>query len=263
MNEALLEELKNTGHWHHRIDLGNGVFTADKNQPNPEVKWKLLEPYVPEDLTGCSVLDLGCNSGYHSVQMKKRGAKRVVSVDNYDDAIKQTKFLSKWFNVELEVIKSEAHLYTLTTEEQFDYILFLGLFYHLKYGVIVLDRLSEMTNKRLFFQSAAVGKKISKYEPAKNYNKDEQEKIINSKEFPKLYFIEKEYKNGPGNWWLPNDSAMISLLRSSGQKIVARPAKEFFVCEPVHKFGTLPTTKKLIFPKYGKIGYNSLVGQEL
>ena len=194
--------------------------------------------------------------------MKKRGAKRVVSVDNFDDAIKQTKFLSQWFDVELEVIKSEAHMYALTTEERFDYVLFLGLFYHLKYGVIVLDRLSEMTHKRLFFQSASVGEKILEYNPEENYNKDEQEKIINSKEFPKLYFIEKEYTKGPGNWWLPNDSAVISLLRSSGQKIIARPAKEIFVCEPFHKFGIEPTTKKLIFPRYGKIGYDSIVGQK-
>ena len=119
-----------------------------------------------------------------------------------------------------------------------------------------------MTNKRLFFQSAAVGDKILEYEPVENYNKDEQEKIINSKEFPKLYFIEKEYRNDPSNWWLPNNSAMISLLRSSGQKIIARPTKEIFVCEPFHKFGTQTTTKKLIFPHYGKISYNSLVGQD-
>jgi len=81
MHEKLLEELDSLGNWHHRIDLGEGNFTTqNQKSPNPEAKWNLFEPHIPSDLSGKTVLDLGCNSGYFSVQMKKRGAAKVVSV---------------------------------------------------------------------------------------------------------------------------------------------------------------------------------------
>lgn len=253
-HEKLLDELKQIGHWHHRINLGENIFTNEnKNAPNPETKWNLIEPFVPKDLSGKSVLDIGCNSGFFSVQMKKRGAARVVSVDKLDDAIKQTNFLSEWYDVDLEVVKEEAHIYCLTTEEQFDYVLFLGLFYHLKYPVLVLDRLSEMTKSRLYFQSQVVGPEISKFQPDDDYS--DGASINKSKNFPKLFFIEKKYLNSPGNWWLPNESAMISLLRNAQMKIIARPSKAIFVAEPNQTFGKKIVQKNLVFPKYGKRGF--------
>ena len=157
-HKKLLEELPSLGHWHHAIDLGEGIFTNPEKSAlvyNPEIRWNLIEPYLPNDLTGKTVLDLGCNSGYFSVQMKKRGASEVVAVDAFKGAVEQTKFLARWFDVDLEVIQEEAHVYCLTTEERFDYILYLGLFYHLKYPGLVLDRLAEMTKSKLFFQTVA------------------------------------------------------------------------------------------------------------
>jgi len=255
----LLEELKTIKNWHHKIDLGDGISTPAVSPTNPEAKWNLIEPFIPSDLTGKTVLDLGCNSGYFSVQMKKRGASRVVSVDNYDDAIKQTNFLAKWFDVELEVIKQEAHIYCLTTNEQFDYVLFLGLFYHLKYGVLVLDRLANMTKSRLFFQSATIGPKINEYVPDEDFTKNDNELYYKMEDFPKLYFIEQKYRGGAVNWWLPNDSAILSLLRSSGLKIIARPSKEVIVCDSDHCFGDV-VIDKMIFPKFGKRDHPNLVG---
>lgn len=261
-NEKLLEELNTLGNWHHKIYLGNGKFTTEnQSAPNPEEKWKLLEPYVPEDLSGKTVLDLGCNSGYFSVQMKKRGAQKVVSVDNEDLALNQANFLSRWFNVELEFVKQEAHIYCLTTEEQFDYVLFLGLFYHLKYPVLVLDRLAEMTKSRLYFQSAVAGPKVSEYTPKDNYSMEEANEINKQENFPKLLFIETKFRGGPGNWWLPNDSAMMALLRSANLNIVARPAQAIYVCEPKEKYEK-KVFQKLVFPGYGKKGVDHLFGQK-
>ena len=259
IQKKLLEEIEKVGPWFHRIDLGEGIWTCSKSifnenvlAPNPEEKWKLIEPYIPKDLTGKTVLDLGCSSGFFSIQMKKRGAKQVVSVDFLDEAIKQTDFLSRWFNVELDIVKSEAHVFCLTTEERFDYVLFLGLFYYLKYPVVVLDRLGEMTNSRMYFQSATIGQKISEYIPQDDYSRDNLKSINDDNDFPKLLFIEKKFGNDPTNWWLPNDSAMISLLRNAKLKIIARPSKSVYVCEPENGYGKTVYQNKLIFPNYGK-----------
>jgi len=234
--------------------LGEGIFTQSKRpwgQESPEYKWQILEPFIPKDLKGKTVLDLGGSSGYLAMKMKKRGASKVVAVDFSNDALKQTTFISKWFNVDLEIVEEEAHVYCLTTDEQFDYIFCLNLFYHLKYGVLVLDRLAEMTKQRLYFQSSTVGPLIEKYEPKENYLVDDSDSMNSSEEFPKLLFIEKKYQNDVTNWWLPNDAALISLLRSAKLKIVSRPARQVFVCEPNEPYGK-KSYKKCVFPQYGK-----------
>jgi len=89
-HKKLLDELPSLGTWHHIIDLGEGIKTSKHQHSgyDPEKRWKHIEPYVPKDLTGKSVLDLGCNSGYLSMKMKKRGASRVVAVDSFEKSNK-------------------------------------------------------------------------------------------------------------------------------------------------------------------------------
>jgi len=255
-HKKLLEELPSLGHWHHAIDLGEGISTNQKKTAvyNPEDRWKLIEPYFPKDLTGKTVLDLGCNSGYFSVQMKKRGASRVVSVDSFEGAIKQTKFLSKWFGVDLEVIHEEAHVYCLTTDERFDYVLYLGLFYHLKYPVLVLDRLAEMAKSKLFFQTIFV-QPDPNFNPKENYSVEEMNKTINTLSFPRMMFLEKKFNNNLSTWWVSNQAAVVSLLRSAKLKIIATLEKGVYVCEPDNPYGK-KVYSKLVFPKHGKYDWH-------
>lgn len=252
-HKKLLEELPTLGHWHHAIDLGEGISTATEKVAvyNPESRWKQIEPYIPSDLSGKTVLDLGCNSGYFSVKMKQRGASRVVSVDSFEGAINQTKFLAKWFGVELETVHEEAHVYCLTTEERFDYVLYLGLFYHLKYPVLTLDRLAEMTKSRLFFQTIIVPPLVSDFEPEENYTIQEKNTKINTLEFPRMMFLEKKFNNTLASWWVCNQAAVISMLRSAKLKIVAKLEKAVYVCEPDNPYGK-KVYSKLVFPKHGK-----------
>ena len=40
---------------------------------------------MPADLTGKTVLDIGCNGGFYSLEMKRRGAARVLGIDLDED----------------------------------------------------------------------------------------------------------------------------------------------------------------------------------
>ena len=68
------------GEWFHNIDL-DGVKTAPNHflHDYPASKWRRFAHVVPADLRGRSVLDIGCNGGFYSIEMKRRGADRVSS----------------------------------------------------------------------------------------------------------------------------------------------------------------------------------------
>ena len=61
----------------------------------PSVKLRAFKHAIPEDLTGKSVLDIGCNGGFYSIEMKKRGADRVVGIDSDEDYLKQARFAAR------------------------------------------------------------------------------------------------------------------------------------------------------------------------
>jgi tRNA (mo5U34)-methyltransferase len=64
----LRKEIESLGPWFHNIDLGDGVTTAPDHflGDYPSFKFKTFAHVVPDDLSGRSVLDIGCNAGFYS-----------------------------------------------------------------------------------------------------------------------------------------------------------------------------------------------------
>src|SRR6202048_5236111 len=67
--------------WFHNMDVG-GVATAHDHflGDYSRLKWRTFAHAVPHDLRGKTVLDVGCNAGFYSIEMKRRGADRVVGI---------------------------------------------------------------------------------------------------------------------------------------------------------------------------------------
>jgi|SRR5579884_2810794 tRNA (mo5U34)-methyltransferase len=231
---AVLDELETLGWWYQSFQLPDGTWTGDGAEPAyfPHLRWECIEPFVPADLSGCTVLDLGGNSGYFSIRMKLRGAARCVLVDAYDQFLRQADFAARQFGVEIEMVNDDAHTYCLTHAERFDYVLLLGLLYHLKYPGIVLDRAAEMTRRRLYLASAVIGPEDADVPP-------------------QLTFVEELYRGDPTNWWLPNFSALPAMMRSAGLRVIGRPHPHVLIAEPERYLGKT-AIGNLVFPKYGK-----------
>jgi tRNA (mo5U34)-methyltransferase len=193
------------------------------------VKWKHIEPAVPPDLAGASVLDIGCNGGFYSIQMKRRGAGHVLGIDIDDRYLSQARFAAETLGLEIEFRKCSVYDVDQLAG-QFDYVIFMGVLYHLRYPLYALDKVVKKVGGRLIFQTMIRGSEQTR-DLEKNYHFWNKQ-IFESPEFPRLFFIEHSYANDQTNWWIPNRAAAEAMLRSAGLEIVAHPEAETWICEP-------------------------------
>jgi tRNA (mo5U34)-methyltransferase len=217
------------GPWFHNLSL-LGVQTAPDHflGDYPSIKWRNFQHAIPNDLTGMSVLDIGCNGGFYSVEMKRRGADRVVGVDHDSQYLDQARFAAKVLGFDIEF--RTLSVYELPSlKERFDLVLFMGVFYHLRHPLLALDILRQhVTKDWLVFQSMLRGSRSS-MDLEEDYPFSETG-MFDHPGFPKMHFVEKSYSQDPTNWWIPNRACAEAVLRSSGFKIVDAPEPEVFIC---------------------------------
>src|SRR5579885_1416240 len=108
--QELTRQISDLGEWFHNINL-KGIQTAPNHFLGdfPNVKWKNIAPAIPEDFSGATVLDIGCNGGFHSIELKKRGAGRVLGVDVDDRYLNQARFASRVLDLEIEFAKRSVY----------------------------------------------------------------------------------------------------------------------------------------------------------
>ncbi len=226
----LARRISELGEWFHNLDL-HGVPTAPHHFLGdfPNIKWRRIAKAIPNDLTGASVLDVGCNAGFYSIEMKKRGATRVLGIDVDERYLNQARFAAETLGVEIE-LKNCSVYDADKLLGQFDYVLFMGVFYHLRYPLFALDNLIKKVAGKLVFQTMVRGSgQVQEW--AEDYPFWNTE-IFDDRDFPAMYFIEKSYSNDPTNWWVPNRGAVEAMLRSSGLAIEAHPEPETWICSP-------------------------------
>src|SRR5438477_11725935 len=118
--------------WFHCIDLGDGLVTKSKSaigEPveHPRPTWGKVKVCLPDDLTGKTVLDVGCNAGFYSIEMKRRGAARVLGLDSQRDLIKQAEFVRDVLGLEIDYERRSVYDLDSFVMGQFDVTLALGL----------------------------------------------------------------------------------------------------------------------------------------
>jgi tRNA (mo5U34)-methyltransferase len=218
------------GPWFHNLDLGGGVRTAPDHflGDYPAVKWRRFAHAIPEDLRGRSVLDIGCNGGFYAIEMKRRGAARVVGIDSDEDYLAQARFAAEVTGQEIEFHRLSVYDVG-RLGERFDVVLFMGVLYHLRHPLLALDLIHEhVARDLLVFQSMQRGS--SEVEPAAADYEFGETEHFDRPGWPKLHFVEHRYARDPTNWWVPNRACVEAMLRSAGFEIRAHPEAEVYVC---------------------------------
>jgi tRNA (mo5U34)-methyltransferase len=229
------------------MELG-GVATAPDHflGDYPAIKWRRFCAAIPSDLTGATVLDIGCNAGFYSIEMKRRGAARVLGVDFDEAYLAQARFAAEVRGLDIEFrllsVYDVAEL-----GERFDVVLFMGVLYHLRHPLLALDLLHRhVVRDLLIFQSMQRGSAEIEDPPADAdfWATD----MFDRQAYPKLHFIEHSYAGDPTNWWAPNASCVAAMLRSAGFEITSRPEREVFICRRLDR----PEENGAVYPSQGR-----------
>jgi tRNA (mo5U34)-methyltransferase len=187
---AKMRELGEPEPWFQGIDLGDGITTCE---PVPHLGRlrSYIEAATP-DLAGRSILDIGCNAGYFSVDAKRRGAAHVTGIDMGDAFLSQARFVADTLGFDIDYRK--CSVYDIgSLGRRFDIVLCLGVIYHVIDPFTALRAIYETTVDRAVLESVII---------------DDNE---NGK--PMWEFVFPGYDKTPDgenimercyNWWFPN-----------------------------------------------------------
>jgi tRNA (mo5U34)-methyltransferase len=227
--EQIRRQVDLLGEWFHNLNL-SGVQTAPDHflGDYPATKWKRFSHAVPADLRGRTVLDIGCNAGFYSLEMKRRGADRVVGIDSDEMYLAQARFAAEVCGFDIELRRMSVYEVG-NLGEKFDLVLFMGVLYHLRHPLLAFDLLHEHVVKDLMVFQALLRGSEEEETLEEDYPFSETG-IFDRPEFPRMHFIEHQYSGDPTNWWIPNVACAEAMLRSAGFEIVNRPELEVFVC---------------------------------
>jgi tRNA (mo5U34)-methyltransferase len=218
------------GPWFHNLHLPDGRQTAPDHPLGdyPAYKWDALKTHLPDDLEGRTVLDIGCNAGFFSVELARRGA-RVTAMDHDPHYLRQAAWVKEVFHLGDRMLVRSGDVYGLaTTAERFDIVLFLGVFYHLRHPLLGLDLAAAACTDTLLVQSLAkqgvTGPTGGESDPG-FLGRDR----LREDGWPSMSFVEHELAGDPTNWWVPNPSGLRAMVRSAGYE-VEQTAADILIC---------------------------------
>lgn len=221
--------------WFHNLHLPDGRQTRPDHPFGdfPAWKWAEIAPHLPADLTGARCLDIGCNAGFYSFELARRGAT-VVGIDINDHFLRQARWAAGQMGLEDRVTFENRAVYDYARRprEHFDIILFMGVFYHLRYPMLALDALRRLDPALMVFQTLTTPDPAVDPRAMDDIGFQERE-ILDRPGWPRMAFIENALNADPTNWWVPNHAAVVGMLRAAAFRVTARPGAETYLCRPM------------------------------
>ncbi len=233
---SLRAEIEALAPWYQNIDLG-GVMTAPDHflGDYPAFKFRRFADALPADLTGRTVLDIGCNAGFYAIEMRRRGAAHVVGIDSDARYLAQARLAVAAVGM-ADIEFRQLSVYDVAAlGRRFDLVIFMGVLYHLRHPLLALDLIREhVAADLLLFQTMQQGSdtvaEVPRDHPFYLPGTIVPPPYFDEPGYPKMHFIEHEFAHDWTNWWAPNRAGSEAMLRASGFAVTARPMDDVFVC---------------------------------
>lgn len=199
--------------WFHSFDLGDGetiegIKALDILQVEADV-------ILGDNLAGKTVLDIGAWDGFFSFEAERRGALRVVATDHFCWSgegwgnREGFDYVHTRRNSTVEPVDVDVPDLPRVGLGQFDLVLFLGVFYHLKDPYAGLEAAAAMCRDHLVVETVTA---------------------LPREELPAMRLLSSGEINGdPTNFWAPNVPALELMLRTFGfrrTEFMASPISE-------------------------------------
>jgi tRNA (mo5U34)-methyltransferase len=232
---SLDDELRALAPWFHNLHLPDGRQTAPDHPLGdfPAFKWAQIAPALPDDMTGMRALDIGCNAGYYSLALARRGAS-VLGIDVDSHYLRQAEWARAQFGIDPpQLTLRQMQVYELARiGATFDVVLFLGVLYHLRYPLLALDIVADCVDDLLVLQTLTMpGEEVAA--PSEDLGLHERDLMLKPG-WPKMAFIERRLEDDPTNWWAPNRACVEAMLRSAGLDPIGSPGHEIQLARRVH-----------------------------
>jgi tRNA (mo5U34)-methyltransferase len=220
-------------HWHHSIDLGDGVVTPGGKTPHHFYD-EMRRLHLPE-MANKSVIDIGAWDGFYTFHAEHARANRVVALDHYvwsTNLQKAAEYTRRqrlagrpimpfhtlkeiWDPVSLpgkrgfdlayrlrnshaDVVVDDFMTMELAPLGSFDVVLFLGVIYHLEEPLRALRRLRQLTRGVAVIESEAV-------------------LAPGGSDQPLWQFVDAEQLNAdPSIWWVPTAEGLRTMSLAAG-----------------------------------------------
>jgi tRNA (mo5U34)-methyltransferase len=200
--------------WFHSIEIAPGIVTPGR------ATHRVLERLgLPADLTGKSVLDVGCSDGFFSFECERRGASRVVAFDDWSAPYVAG---PTGFHTAHRLLRSKVEYHSLDLQTldpdalgEFDIVLCLGVLYHLRHPFLGMEHLARLTRGALYLETEVT------------------ESVINT---PSMLFVEGMFRGRDfSTWWVPSIACVQAMARAAGfqraQTVNIFDTRAVFHCE--------------------------------
>jgi tRNA (mo5U34)-methyltransferase len=187
--------------WFHSFELSDGTLVSG-NKTLGVLRAEFDAVFAPLALDGQSVLDVGAWNGAFSFEAKRLGAARVLATDTYTwvhpffNGFEKFLYVRKDSGLDIEYRVLDTHQIKQDIVENFDVVLFLGVFYHLEDPVTVISNIAEVATSWLVVETHLDLDDVPN--PAMRY------------------YPGAELADDPTNWWGPNQRCVEALLSTAG-----------------------------------------------
>jgi tRNA (mo5U34)-methyltransferase len=206
--DGLAERIKSY-YWFHSINLGEGIITPGL-KTRYDISREAATIFGPLSLRGRTVADIGAWNGCFTVEAKRRGAGRMLAIDDHawtDPGLRG----KETFDLVMSRLGIAAETRLLDIQKaspeaigRWQVVLFLGVFYHLFDPIAALKCLAAITVEVLVLETHMELQELA--QPAM------------------AFYPGRELVGDPTNWWAPNRAAVEALLQAVGfSKVLFTP----------------------------------------
>lgn len=226
------KEISRLAPWFHNLHLPDGTQTAPDHPLGdfPTFKWRQIQLHIPPDISGWRILDVGCNAGFYSFELARRGAQ-VTGIDLDPHYLRQAQWAARQYGLDGQIVFRQMQIYDLAhLEERYDLVWFMGVLYHLRYPLLGLDIISRKARRLMVLQTLMLpGQDVCS--ETHDLKMDDLARM-KTPDWPGMAFVENRFEDDPTNWWIPNHACVEAMLRTCGMKVISRPADGIYVCIP-------------------------------